>query len=76
MPDTNTLVDEFIQYTRKRLHIEKDTEESEQLERLIKNLVGGDLSKARAAMNDLDNLRQIRGVYTRSLGDKGFRTRS
>ncbi len=76
MPDTDILVDEFIEYTRKRLHIDNGTEESEQLKRIIKNLVGGDLGKARAAMDDLDNMRQIRGVYTRSLGDKGSRTRS
>ncbi len=69
MPDTDILVDKFIEYTRKRLHIDNGTEESEQLERLVKNLVSGDLGKARAAMDDLDNLRQIRGVYARSLGD-------
>jgi hypothetical protein len=70
MPNTDVLVDEFIEYARKSLHIENGTEESEQLERLIKNLVGGDLSKARAAMDDLDNLREIRGIYTKTLGDK------
>lgn len=69
MPDTDVLVGEFIEHTRKRLHIDSGTEESEQLERLIRNLVSGDLGKARAAMDDLDNLRQIRGVYARSLGD-------
>jgi len=39
MPDTDVLVDGFIEYTRKRLHVDSGTEESEQLERLIEKIV-------------------------------------